>query len=162
MSNDMLNPIGTHQRGTNLTQVFILTIVIRRDIGSFQLNTDGKIVAPLTAMKAGFSGMPGASIKRDKLDQRTVSPDEQMTADSNPLEIRQRIGACVQRIGKEGDDFRTAKLAGRKTDAMDNDQRYLVIGTLVLVRTEHLFRLGQLMVIKQQRQSLLVSKSTRS
>lgn len=59
-------------------QHFVLKVGEGLEVGSLELDADGKVVAALSSMEAGHAGMPGPVIGRDELDQSTVALDDEM------------------------------------------------------------------------------------
>ena len=68
--------IGCCQSPQDRRQHCILTFIIRRFIFTFELNSDGKIIATCATAETRLSGMPGALGKRDELNELTVTPDQ--------------------------------------------------------------------------------------
>jgi hypothetical protein len=78
-----------------------LGIRIRQQIGAFELDTNGKIIASLAALPRRCSSVPGAQCARDELDQRAVAPDQEVRGDAHSrerAEIRMRAG--IEPIGE--------------------------------------------------------------
>ena len=70
--------IARDQFSRQRTQRLILRIGVRRGISAFQLNTNRKIIAPLASTIQRHTGVPGALIKRNILDDFTVAANQTM------------------------------------------------------------------------------------
>jgi hypothetical protein len=80
--------------------------------------------------------MPGAPRKGHELDDRSVTPDEEMgrhvpVADTGEV----RVTATVEAVGEELLYVRSSELSRRQADAVNDDQRRIfVVRTVVLIR----------------------------
>ena len=102
----------------------VLGIRVGQQIGAFELDANGKIVASLAALPGRSPGMPGAQRAGDELQQRAVTPDQEVRRDAHRrkrAEIRMRVR--IEPIGKQLDDGVSAELARRQRNVVHDQQR---------------------------------------
>ena len=90
---------------------------------SFKFDTDRKIIAALTALKARLPGVPGAIITRHKLNQLAATADQKVRRHPQAGERLEPGMQCrVEAVGKEALNRIAAEAAGRQADMVDHEQ----------------------------------------
>lgn len=77
---------------------------------TFKLDTDTEVVKCLSALPAGAAGMPGPSVKGDKLHTASIATNQQMRRHTKPSNrLKKGVSIPIQLIGKKCLDVITAK-----------------------------------------------------
>lgn len=115
--------VVSKQCGEDDVQRFILRIGERFEIGSFEFDTDRKVIARGAAIEFRHAGVPGAVGERNELRQRAVALDEEVRRHARARDLRKiGIGSTVERVGEQPRDVTAAITAGRQTDVVNDDQ----------------------------------------
>src|SRR5690606_34930077 len=123
-----------------------------------------EIIAILTAVKTGNTGVPGSLRKRDELRDAAVAIDQQMRGHTQVFQFSEgRMRLAIQAIGKQPLDEIAAELSRRQTDVVNHQQiDDGVDGTLVEVRAGTMRGRPQpAIVINRKHASLLVADRSR-
>ena len=78
MALDIRNGIVGPQQGDQCAQARVLRILERNFIGTFQFDTQRKIVAAFAPPPARYACMPGALCARHELNQLAIAPYQKM------------------------------------------------------------------------------------
>jgi len=123
MSGHIGEPVAALQGHSQLRQSSILGMLKGHKVTAFELDTDGKIIAALTPMKARHAGMPGARIGRNELYYLAIAPNQEMRRYPQGAQlIKIRVGIEIERIAEQRLDKRPAELAWRQTDIVNDQQ----------------------------------------
>jgi hypothetical protein len=89
--------------------------------------------------------MPGTLIKRNILNDFTVTTNQAMSGDAQMNDPgKKRMSVRIQRTGKQRIDPRSAKFAGRQADIVDHEQRRrFTIRAAIKVRRRYAPRIRQ-------------------
>ncbi len=102
MTGEILNLVVLCNRPTQAVKAFILRRSEPVLLGSFQLNTDGVIVAVVATPVAGLACMPRAFVTTDKLQNYPGSPDEEVARYLHaPYGLEIRVSIPVQSVGEK-------------------------------------------------------------
>lgn len=127
------------QGGDELGQPFILDASEGMNITAFQFNANGKIIAAFPAPERGHPRMPGPLEKRDILHRFTITPDQDMGGNREPLDLGEK-GMPLRRqgIGEQPINPGTTELSRRQTNGVDNDDfRHHPGRALILIGGRH-------------------------
>ena len=122
--NDCINWIKCAQRLDQIDESKVLCILEGLLITALQFNANREIIAALTALPGRYSGVPGALLATNELDQCPVAGNQKVgrnTGAADPCEIG--MGIRVEGVGKQADNIVAAKLCGWQTDGMHHEQR---------------------------------------
>jgi hypothetical protein len=101
----------------------VLRILVGQIIRALKLDADGEIIAHGPALVFGFTRVPGARLKGHVLHDAAIAPDERMRRDALPRDVaKEGMRIRIQSAGKEPIDPRSAELARRQADAVDDDE----------------------------------------
>ena len=84
--------------------------------------------------------MPGASIKRHKLDEFARSTNKKVTTHFYTLKLRQFRAGSIQGVGEQFAYLLPTEFSHWQADTVHDDQAYLTIGAFILVRAMQLHR----------------------
>lgn len=137
-------------------------------VAAFKLDADGKIIAAFASLPAGNTGMPGAGMACNELDQVSGATDEEVrgnaaVGDRCKVGVRQRIEPVGEKVG----DGVALETVGGQADRMDDDQIDVhARGTGIMVRAGDMFCFGKpagVIALRhgQARDSLMPSRSMR-
>ena len=123
MADNVFHRIGAAQEGKQCAQLLVLLRHEFLPVAAFQFDAERKIVAARTSAPCGLTGMPGASLARDELDQLAIAPDQEVRRNAQAADASEiGMGVRVEAIGEQPDDVVAAKLFRWQADGMDDDQ----------------------------------------
>jgi len=127
--------IGTHQGNGGTGKRTVLMIAVIRIVIALHFDADRIVVAGRDTPESGLSCVPGTLAKRHKLNQRAVTPNQDVRAHSQfPNAGKIRMLIRIEPVGEQLLDVRSAKFAGRHADAMQHNKRWFrTIGPGVLI-----------------------------
>ena len=101
----------------------VLDIFERKLVATFELDADREIVAAISPHPAGDARVPGTPGAGNELDQFAVAPYQEVRGHPKALQLAEiGVGLRIEAVGEQGDDFRSAELARRQADGMDDNQ----------------------------------------
>lgn len=114
---------GQHDEIGGTCQLMILPGGIRNVIGALQLNPDGEVVAFFLPLKTRSARMPGAIKQADKLDNVSITTNQQVSRDLNAFNGPEiGMGRMIKTITEEVFNFRAAETPRRKAYIVHNQQ----------------------------------------
>lgn len=114
---DMFDGISNDQCMAQVGQRRVLGRLEPVAFQPFELDADRVVIAVVATAPTGRAGVPGALVSIDKLNQFTVTPDEEVSryfGTSNLFKVG--VGLPVKLIGEQLFDFRATILAWWQTD----------------------------------------------
>jgi hypothetical protein len=110
----MLDGVVLAQRRTQGSQGLVLRGLKGKSLEAFELDPDGVIVALLAPAIGRHTGVPGALVTTDKLEQLTSAPDQEMGRHlQTPNLLELGVGVKVELVREELLDASPAVLSGR-------------------------------------------------
>lgn len=130
------------QGPNDIAKRIVLRVRIVISVCSFEFNTNREIITAIAIVETGLTSVPGPQVQRYILHDLTVAFDQQMTRDPGIDDFRKvRMLAGIEGVGEQMVDLRSAKLAGRQRDPVDDDQLGFAVGRpLVAVGRRYLAR----------------------
>lgn len=114
--------VGFEQLMRATHEALILSVREGGGVGPFQLDADREVITAVAAGKSRDAGMPGPLLTRDVLQQLAMTANEEVRGDTQAADgLEIRVGAGIELSKKEVVDPRSAEVARRQADIM-NDQ----------------------------------------
>lgn len=112
---------GIHQRFSQTRETIVLGVRIKNVIGSFQLDSDGKIVAACSSFERGNSGMPSPVETGNELSDRSLALDQKVGGNGQLANFgEERVFQRVERVAEKRLDLLSAELTGWQADIVDD------------------------------------------
>ena len=86
MTDDAPDGVGGAESLCELRQGFVLCVGKGLEVGTFELDTNGKIITALSALPLRGAGMPSALEAGNELKQFPVTANQEMTRDLKNLD----------------------------------------------------------------------------
>ena len=123
MSGDSLQRIRAGECAQECVASLVLRILVWDVVGTLDLDTDRKIVAPRAPAPLGHAGMPRASQAGHELHYAAVAANEEMRRHPERTQrFEERVMLVVQTIVEQLLDPRAAELSRRKADSVDDHE----------------------------------------
>jgi len=117
------NRICVAQDINELSERAVLHLFEGNVVAAFELDTDGEVIAPLTAAPLRYTGMPGALLTRHELHEFTIASDQKMGRYGHCRDLPEiRIGLRIKAICEQLGDGISAETAWRQADAVDDNE----------------------------------------
>lgn len=127
MADQIRHAVASLQGAHEPSQSAVLAGIESLAFQPFELDTNGVVVAVRPPLPLRSTRMPGSTIAGDKLNQLTVSSDQEVRRDlDSPQLIEIRMGVAVELVREESKNLVPAIRAGRQADRMDHDQIHLL------------------------------------
>jgi len=132
--------VGPRRGSQHRCKDLILPFIVGYVVIAFEFDADGEVVTSAAPAKVRLPGVPRTLGERYKLDDLTVTSDQQMRRNRETPDLG-KIRMCVpiELIEKQRLDLTTAEFPRRKTDAVQNNHvRCCTVRPCVPIRAETL------------------------
>ena len=124
VTRDVLNRVARAQLSGEPRKLDVLGIGKGGLVAPFQLDADGKVVAPLAPAPLRHARVPSPPLTRHELDQLPIAPDEEVagylkTVQPQVVRMRVRVETVQEQVQHAG----ATELPGRQADVVQDQQR---------------------------------------
>lgn len=125
MTNAICNWINIPEYLNELSQNPVLHVFERDVIAAFELDTDRKVITPVSTVPLRLACVPGPRLTWHELHEFAIAANQEMRRNSQfGYGFETRISRRIKAIGKQLRDFIAAEAPRWQADAVNNDEFY--------------------------------------